>query len=177
MGSLFSHSLIADDVATKQAGVVLRRTPTCFQVDFSETSLMASAELKITFQSLQIWKFSEGGYPQTPPTSLLSSALSITTPPPPSYKKLSYGPVLPFSLTIVPFLLHLLGHIACRPLYRPQRIFHLDPKGLWVLLSLLRHCKWCSLDLDIVFCKCSLQSLCTEAPANRAVPQSLERDG
>ena len=98
-----------------------------------------------------------GRIPPDPPTSFLSLALSIR--PPPITKILCYGPVQPFSLTIIPFLLHMLGHIACWPLYRPRRIFHLDPKGLWVLLSLLRHCKWCSLDLDIVFCKCSLQSL------------------
>ena len=97
--------------------------------------------------------------PPPPPTPPHHMAPPFTPPPPPVRKILCYGPVQPFTLTIIPFLLHMLGHIACWPLYRPRRIFHLDPKGLWVLLSLLRHYKWCSLDLDIVFCKCSLQSL------------------
>ena len=51
---------------------------------------------KKAFRSLQIWKLSGGGYPQTPPTRLLLLALAIMPPylPPfPRYKKRSYGPV------------------------------------------------------------------------------------
>ena len=55
--------------------------------------------LKITFRSLQIWKFSEG-IPPDPPTGLVLSSLAIMPPPPhPRYKRPSYGPA--FLLTSV----------------------------------------------------------------------------
>ena len=47
-----------------------------------------------------------GRIPPDPPTSFLSLALSIR--PPRVRKILCYGPVQPFSLTIIPFLLHML---------------------------------------------------------------------
>ena len=46
--------------------------------------------LKIAFRSLQTWKFSGGGHPETPPTRLVPSALAIMRP---RYKKSSFGPV------------------------------------------------------------------------------------
>ena len=53
--------------------------------------------LKRAFQSLQIWKFSWGGYPQLPPTRFVPSALEIV---PPVTKNLATALLLPRHKTL-----------------------------------------------------------------------------
>ena len=70
-----------------------------FEVDFSETYLMTSAENSVL--EPPNLKILGGGYPQTPPKRLLPSALAIM-PPPPVTKNLTTDLPIIFFLSQTP---------------------------------------------------------------------------
>ena len=69
-------------------------TCNCFPFSYSRSMFRRHISwqvLKIAFQSVQIWKFSGEGYPQTP-YKVHAFGTRDNAPPSPRYKKPSYGP-------------------------------------------------------------------------------------